>query len=136
MTLIRAKLLVAGIILAGAVSYLALAGVRSGWVYFVDVDKYLADSQYSSQRVRLHGSVSSDGFEMSPVRLTARFQLIGKTGALPVIYNGNIPEMFGTGKNVVVEGHRESDGVFHADVLMTKCASKYEPGSPRAKGRS
>jgi cytochrome c-type biogenesis protein CcmE len=38
--------------------------------------------------------------------------------------------MFGPGKNVVVEGRRDPAGVFQADVLMTKCASKYEPGSP------
>jgi len=133
MTAIRVKLLVAGVILAGAVTYLGFAGVKSGWVYFVDVDKFLADNRYGTQRVRLHGMVAADDFASTPARLTASFRLAGKTGALPVVYHGNIPELFGTGKNVVVEGRCDATGTFQADVLMTKCASKYEPGSPHAE---
>jgi len=132
MTTIRLKLLTAGIILAGAVGYLSFAGVRSGWVYFTDVDKFLSDPQLRTQRIRVHGTVSTDNFEMSPARLTASFRLTGKVSELPVVYHGNIPELFGAGKNVVVEGRCDVDGVFQADVLMTKCASKYEPGSPHA----
>ena len=131
MNRIRAKIFVAGIVLAAAVGYLALAGVQSGWVYMVEVDQYLADPQFAKQRVRVHGVVASEGFASSPARLTASFQLRGKSGGMvPVIYRGNIPEMFGPEKNVVVEGRRDPAGVFQADVLMTKCASKYEPGSP------
>jgi len=130
MTLIRAKLLAAGIILAIAVGYLGLTGVSSGWVYFVDVDKYLADPQYKHQRVRIHGTVAAEGFEVSSAGLTANFRLAGNGGAVPVCYRGNIPDLFGVEKSVVVEGRADANGVFQADVLMTKCASKYEPGSP------
>lgn len=133
MTQIHTKLLVAGVVLAGAVGYLAMAGVKSGWAYFVDVDKYVSDAQLHTQRVRLHGIVAADGFEMSPVRLTARFNLSGKQGTLPVEFHGNIPELFGIGKSVVVEGRGDATGVFQADLLMTKCASKYEPGSPHSE---
>jgi cytochrome c-type biogenesis protein CcmE len=130
----RVKLLVGSLILIGAISFLAFAGARNGgWVYFVDVDKYVADSQLHRQRVRLHGKVGAEGFDAKPGQLTASFNILGHTSSLPVRYQGSIPDMFQPGRDVVVEGRREdATGVFQADVLMTKCASKYEPGSPHA----
>lgn len=131
----RTKLAIAGVILIGAFGYLALAGMQKGWVYFVDVDHYVADAtQYKAQRVRLHGKVATDGFASTAGSLTANFNLSGASHVLPIVYRGTIPDMFGPGKDVVVEGSRDAAGVFHADVLMTKCASKYEAGSPHKNG--
>ena len=134
MTATHAKLIVAGTVMALAIGYLGFAGAKSGWVYMVEVDKYLADPQFRTQRVRLHGTVAADQLEVSPAALLAKFNLAGTDGSsLPVVYRGNIPEMFGAGKNVLVEGRSDDAGVFQADVLMTKCASKYEPDSPHAE---
>ena len=130
---IRIKLTVAGVVLVAAFSYLAFAGMEKGWVYFVSVDQYLSDSQYAHQRVRLHGKVSADALEANKASLVAKFALTGANGqaALPVEYRGAIPDLFAAGRDVVVEGKRDpATGIFQADVLMTKCASKYEPGSP------
>ena len=134
MSALRVKLLVVSLTLIGAIAFLAYAGTRDGgWVYFVDVDKFVADSQLHAQRVRLHGKVSPDDFSASAGKLTASFHILGHTQSVPVVYNGSIPDMFQPGRDVVVEGRRDaSTGVFQADVLMTKCASKYEPGSPHA----
>src|SRR5690349_13023401 len=142
MTSMRTKLAVAGVILAAAFSYLAAAGMQKGWVYFVSVDQYLADPQYANQRVRLHGKVAADGLTSNKAALNATFNLTAATAAsarsatagqsLQVNYRGPIPDLFAAGRDVVVEGKRDAAGVFQADVLMTKCASKYEPGSPHA----
>jgi cytochrome c-type biogenesis protein CcmE len=132
---IRAKLIIAGIILLTAVAYLASAGLKSGWVYFLEVDRYLDDPQYRAQRVRLHGKVAGEGFAASSGSLSANFNLLGKTRSLPVSYHGSVPDMFQAGREVVVEGKLNQAGVFQADVLMTKCASKYEPNSPHAGGQ-
>lgn len=131
---IKIKLTVAGVILLGAFGYLAFAGMQKGWVYFVSVDQFMGDRQYatSEARIRLHGKVANEGFDASGAALTAKFNLAGAAHQLPVVYRGAIPDMFQAGRDVVVEGHRDSAGVFQADVLMTKCASKYEPGSPHA----
>ena len=134
MNSIRVKLIVAGLILTGAFSYLAFAGMQKGWVYFVSVDQFVADPQFHNQRVRLHGKVAADGFDASKSLLTARFNLTAKGGqSLPIVYRGVIPDQFEAGRDVVVEGRRDAAGVFQADVLMTKCASKYEPDSPHGK---
>jgi cytochrome c-type biogenesis protein CcmE len=60
---------------------------------------------------------------------------MGKTRKLTVNYRGSIPDQFAVGRNVVVEGCLDKSGTFQADVLMTKCASKYEPNSPHAAGK-
>jgi cytochrome c-type biogenesis protein CcmE len=131
----RTKLTIAAILLAGAVAYLAFAGAREGWVYYVDVDRFVEDGRLQSQRVRLHGEVAKTDFYASAGEMTARFVLLGKQANLPVSYAGTIPDMFDAGVNVVVEGKMNAAGTFEADLLMTKCASKYEPGMPEGMGQ-
>ena len=132
----RTKLALAGLVLIGAFSYLAIAGMQKGWVYFVGIDQYVQDPQYANQRVRLHGKVAADGFDASKSLLVAKFNLTGAEATVAVVYRGVVPDMFEVGRDVVVEGKRDAAGVFQADVLMTKCASKYEPTSPHGTGKA
>jgi cytochrome c-type biogenesis protein CcmE len=135
MNFIRTKLVIAGVLLSGTFGYLAYAGMQSGWVYFVSVEQFASDTQFHNQRVRVHGKVATDGFDASKSLLIAKFNLTDKGGqSIPVEYHGVVPEMFEAGRDVVVEGRRDAAGLFQADVLMTKCASKYEPGSPHGDG--
>jgi cytochrome c-type biogenesis protein CcmE len=133
MSAIQKKLMLGGTLLVVAVSYLAYAGMKSGWVYFVEVDQFVTDSELHSQRVRLHGKVGDQNFTAD--RLDAQFILRGKNNRLNVAYHGVIPDMFKVGGDVVVEGKLDATGTFRADVLMTKCASKYEPQSPHGGGK-
>lgn len=59
-----------------------------------------------------------------------RFQLrdVKGTTTVTVIYKGSVPDLFKTGRDVVVDG-RLRNGVFIAvpDTLVTKCPSKYAP---------
>jgi cytochrome c-type biogenesis protein CcmE len=61
-----------------------------------------------------------------------RFQLkdIGAVNAarIPVVYHGSVPDLFKTGRHVVLEG-KLRNGVFVAKPgsLVTKCPSKYAP---------
>ena len=132
MTHTRIKLLIAGLIMSAAVIMLAVAGVREGWVYFLPVDEFVESSAHANQRVRLHGKVSEQGFSVERAGLTASFDLVGTKHALRVEYAGVIPEMFDVGRDVVVEGCCDDAGVFHADTLLTKCASKYESSEGQA----
>ena len=59
-----------------------------------------------------------------------RFQLrdVKGTSAVPVVYKGSVPDLFKTGRDVVVDG-RLRNGIFVAvpDTLLTKCPSKFQP---------
>ncbi len=133
----RAKLLVGGSVILVAVGFLAFAGVREGWVYYLPVDEFVAEQAVQDRRVRLHGTVSGEGLEMNATMLTAKFDLRGEVSSLRVEYTGVVPDMFQAERDVVVEGELGEDGVFKADVLLTKCASKYEAeDSPHAEGET
>lgn len=127
------KFLVAGLLLGLSVTYLGAVGIKSGSVYSMSVDRYLAERTFRPQRVRLHGKVAEDGFRSSPGLLSAQFVLEGETGRIDVAYRGVIPDLFQAKGDVVVEGRSDDQQVFQADVLMTKCASKYEPDSPHVE---
>lgn len=132
----RAKFYIAGFVLVAAVSYLAIAGARSGWVYFLTVDQFAATQQYNASRVRLHGKVSEQDLDIRADEFTVSFKLAGDQHLIPVVYDGAIPDLFQAGREVVVEGMLDANGTFRAEVLMTKCASKYESdGMPASAAR-
>lgn len=122
---LRTKLLIASLFLGVALAYLAYAGVQTGWVYYLQVDRFTQDAQYHRQRVRLCGIVAEDNVTVQPAQLTAMFPLKGATTQIPVVYRGIVPDLFKPGCEVVVEGKLDEQGVFQASVLLTKCASKY-----------
>jgi len=128
MTHVKTKIAVAGLILASAVGYLAYAGMDKGWVYTLSVDHFLQKPAAEQQRtrVRLCGTVEPTDFQAVKGRLGAKFVLKGETATIPVSYTGIVPEMFKAGAEVLVEGKRDASGVFQSDVMLTKCASKYE----------
>jgi cytochrome c-type biogenesis protein CcmE len=59
-----------------------------------------------------------------------RFKLRDVKGPtfVPVVYKGSVPDLFRSGRDVVVDGKLQG-GVFVAvpDTLVTKCPSKYQP---------
>ena len=59
-----------------------------------------------------------------------RFKLRDVKGAatVPVVYTGSVPDLFRTGRDVVVDG-KLRNGVFVAvpNTLVTRCPSKYTP---------
>jgi cytochrome c-type biogenesis protein CcmE len=108
------------------VGYLAFAGAQKGWVYTLGVDQYVADPAQQAQRVRLCGKVGDDQLDVHKAQLTAHFLIKGEHQSIPVAFHGVIPDMFKAGCEVIIEGKRDASGTFQADLLMTKCASKYE----------
>ena len=136
MNTLRKKLCFAGAVLVIAVGYLVYAGIKLGGSYFLEVDAFLANTQYHSQQVQLHGKVGDQGgIVRDQGGLLAGFKLLGEQRMLPVSYSGAIPDLFKPGCEVVVKGRLGADGVFQANQLLTKCASKYEE-DPDAHSRT
>ena len=104
MTNLRIKLAVAGLVLAGAVSYLAYAGMQKGWVYTLGVDQYVAQTQQHEERIRLCGTVGTEQLEVRKAQLSAKFVIKGEHQQIPVAYKGVVPDMFKAGAEVIIEG--------------------------------
>ena len=72
------------------------------------------------------GRVTGDAHQARGMRFTLRDR--NGTATVPVVYRGSVPDLFRSGRDVLIEG-RLKDGVFVAypGTLVTKCPSKYSP---------
>lgn len=124
--MLRPKLgiLVTVVAMCGAAVYLAAAGLRNGWVYYVGVDEALSGAVAPDRPVRVHGVVADEGLDVRSAEMSARFRLIGAKGQLEVVYLGVVPDRLSAGREVVAEGTL-SGGVLKASSVLTKCASRY-----------
>ncbi|MFO8015051.1 MAG: cytochrome c maturation protein CcmE [Phycisphaerae bacterium] len=123
----RVKLFLAAAALLPAVGLLGYAGMREARIYYLEVDRFLAEPRFQQMRVRLCGTVGGQNLDRVPAEMTVRFDLLGRQHSLPVTYRGAVPDLFKAGAEVVVQGRLGDDRRFTATDLMTKCASKYRP---------
>ena len=91
---------------------------------FVSVET-LVNNKISS-RIKLGGIVKNGSIEISKSnQLECFFVLKEGSAELAVNYSKTRPDLFKDGAEVIVTGEYR-DGVFVADELQTKCASRYE----------
>jgi cytochrome c-type biogenesis protein CcmE len=114
---------------------LSIAGVLAIFLLYTSAFGGGTPSLQPSQLPGHHGRVSlvgkvtgvatGDGHDRA-----LRFRLRDRNGtaAVPVVYRGSVPDLFQTGREVVVDG-KLVNGTFVAvrDTLVTKCPSKYAP---------
>ncbi len=129
MMLRNKKFLISGLLILVAVSYLAYTGFVSSAVYYYTVSELSGqDASVRNTNIRVNGQVDAGSIKQGPAVNSALEFVITEGGeTLPVVYQGIVPDAFGTGREVVIEGYLDSNGVFQADTILTKCPSKYEP---------
>ena len=123
----RGRLLIGGALLLGALFYLAYLAFQGSTVYYVTVDDLLAQGP-DATAVRVNGVLLQGSFVRETGSTEANFVLVDPEGAGQVnaVYNGVVPDLFfNEHSQVVAEGRYGTDGVFHADLLIVKCPSKY-----------
>ena len=101
-------------------------GTGSEEVPYVSIAQLVeTDSDWKQTRFRLGGYVHEGSIVYSNARRTVEFMLVQEDDRLPVRFEGLTPDMFKDNAEVIVLGQLDG-GVFVADNLMTKCASRYE----------
>ena len=81
------------------------------------------------ERVSLMGQViGTPAGDAHAAGLRFKLRDVKGTTVVPVVYTGSVPDLFRSGRDVVVDG-KLRNGVFVAvpDTLVTKCPSKYQP---------
>jgi cytochrome c-type biogenesis protein CcmE len=73
------------------------------------------------------GHVRGDAHSSAGLRFGLK-DVQGASPTVPVLFRGTVPDLFKSGRDVVVDG-RLTNGVFVADNLVTKCPSKYAPAA-------
>ena len=122
---LRIALGIAGIV--AALIFFAVSGFQEGKAYYITLEE-LNEMGDDAQEKRLKvagrvaaGSIKGTGLSMS-------FILEQNEVTLPVRYTGSspVPDTFKDGTEAVVEGKYLEEGIFEADKIQAKCASKYE----------
>jgi cytochrome c-type biogenesis protein CcmE len=129
MMLRNKKFLISGLLILVAVSFLAYTGFESSAIYYYTVSELtVQDESVRNTSIRVNGQVDANSVEHNSTGSSALEFTITEGGeSLPVFYQGVVPDTFGAGREIVIEGYLDSEGVFQADSILTKCPSKYEP---------
>ena len=121
-------------IIIGSLLWLATASVSGSKTYYVTIPELrkMAAGEASNKRVRVGGDVQRDSIVRGSG--VVKFNLVqaepGKEALiLPVVYEGRdpLPDTFKDGAQALAGGRLDSTGVFHAQEIQAKCASKYAP---------
>jgi cytochrome c-type biogenesis protein CcmE len=114
-----------------ALGYLAYTGVQESKSYYVTIKELhgMGDSAYS-KRLRVAGNVQPGSIKRTGTKV--EFALVEKDQVLQVAYSGTEPppDTFKDNAQALAAGRFGHDGVFHANEIQAKCASKYAPKAP------
>ena len=121
------KFLVGSVVIILTLTYLGFSGFQESSAYYQTVSELYASKDAAYER-RL--KVAGDVVPGSIVRegKAIKFLISQETLTLPVNYIGTDapPDTFVDRAQAVVEGSYGHDGVFTANKMQAKCASKYE----------
>jgi cytochrome c-type biogenesis protein CcmE len=121
----RAKFIVGGIVIAGALGYMIYAGVTQSAVYFVTPAELRA-AAVPGKAYRLGGMVMPGSLKWEARALDLSFTLSDGAATVPVRHKGTPPDLFGEGRGAVVEGSWTDQGYFKATLIMAKHSEEYK----------
>jgi cytochrome c-type biogenesis protein CcmE len=115
------------VIVIGTLIWLATAGMKDNQTYYETVAELnqMGDKAYS-KRLRVGGDVRAGSITRKGS--VVEFTLVQEKLNLKVAYDGSdpLPDTFRPGAQALADGRMGRDGVFHANKVQAKCASKYE----------
>ena len=119
--------LIVGVALWGAIS-----GFQQSKTYYVTV-KELVNGNAARQHIRVGGTVEQGSIIRNGSTLS--FRLAQNAISIPVVYVGSdtLPDTFKGGAQAIVEGDYTAGGMFQAEKVQAKCASKYMAAPPGPK---
>jgi cytochrome c-type biogenesis protein CcmE len=104
---------------------LVLYAMRDAIVFFHAPADIAAKGVQPGTRFRLGGLVKEGSVRREGQRIT--FEVMDTETALPVRYEGILPDLFREGQGVVAEGVLESPGLFRADTVLARHDETYMP---------
>jgi cytochrome c-type biogenesis protein CcmE len=134
-----AKFAILVVAIIGTLVWLAAGGINETKTYY----KTIAELQQMGNRaldkkIRVGGDVEKGSIERAGREVS--FVLAQDNRKLKVVYSGidPLPDTFRDGAQALADGRLGADGVFRANKIQAKCASKYEakPGQAPANSAS
>jgi cytochrome c-type biogenesis protein CcmE len=125
---LKRKFIIGGFFVGLGVFFLGYVGFMGGVTYYYEVGELLDEEDtIAGQTVRVSGIVAP-GVEKNGLEM--QFVIVDNTGldaSLAVVYSGVVPDTFEVGNQVVIEGEYNTNSLFQAESILTKCSSRYVP---------
>ena len=115
------------VVVIGTLVWLATAEMKENQTYYKTITELgqMGNKAYNA-RIRVGGDVETGSIQRVGSRV--EFVLAQETTKLKVAYTGTdpLPDTFKDGAQALADGKLGKDGVFVANRIQAKCASKYE----------
>ena len=128
---------------ATVVTYLIWTGVSETMVYYMTpvelIEKVGEDPTFHDVGVKVGGMVIPGTYSRVEGELLHVFtvrDLVDEASTFVVEYRDALPDTFTDASEVVLEGRLRSDGIFEANVLLTKFGSRFEASPEDHAGTS
>ena len=114
-----------------AIIYLAVTGFQQDYSYYLTADQFVAQLDELGEReiqenYRVAGQVVMGSIDRSQSPMTFEIDFNDVSLSVAYVGDGPVPDTFRDRSQAVVAGKIVSDGIFQADHIQAKCASKYE----------
>ena len=119
----RLPLLGLALLAAAALAWLAVDAFQESVLYYLTPSE--AQDADPEERFRLAGLVVEGSLHRDDTG-ELHFEVTDGAATVPVRFDGQAPDSLGDGAEAVSEGRMTPEGVFEADSVLARCASKFE----------
>ena len=114
-----------GVVALGVATALVLTAFNKNLVFFFTPSQVAANEAPVGRTFRIGGMVVPGSVKREGVAV--RFVVTDTAKNIPVVYRGQLPDLFKEGKGVVAQGQLGADGVFAAREVLAKHDENYMP---------
>ena len=114
-----------GVVALGVATALALRAFNQNLVFFFTPSQVAAKEAPVGRTFRIGGMVERGSVKRAGVEV--RFVVTDTAKSMPVVYRGQLPDLFREGKGVVAQGQLGADGIFLAREVLAKHDENYMP---------
>jgi len=114
-----------GVVALGVATSLVLMAFNQNLVFFFTPSQVAANEAPVARTFRIGGMVVPGSVKREGVEV--RFVVTDTAKSMPVVFRGQLPDLFREGKGVVAQGQLGADGVFAAREVLAKHDENYMP---------
>ncbi len=114
-----------GVVALGVATALVLTAFNKNLVFFFTPSQVAANEAPVGRTFRIGGMVVPGSVKREGIDV--RFVVTDTAKSMPVVYRGQLPDLFREGKGVVAQGQLGADGIFTAREVLAKHDENYMP---------
>jgi cytochrome c-type biogenesis protein CcmE len=123
----RGLMIVGGLAALGIAAALVLSAFEQNLVFFFTPTQVAENEAPQGRMFRVGGMVEPGSVRRQADGVTVQFVVTDTAKGIPVVYRGQLPDLFREGKGVVTQGRLGADGIFQASEVLAKHDENYTP---------